>query len=120
MFALEALTSTDVVLEAITASLEKMSMKRKNADGEDGTPAMLAYSTGFLLLRTKKAAAFTKRLEAVYAAAVKAKFAEGEHTIRGGLDLALHGNAGAANGSRTSWPTSECSRTIASSSSWST
>lgn len=96
-FVLEALTSTDVVLEAITSALENLPKSRwKNEKGKDSDTAMFAYLTGLLLLRSRTAPAFTKRLEDVYAATVKAKIDEGEHTIRGGLDLALHGNAGAA------------------------
>ncbi len=96
-FVLEALTSTNVVLDAITRGLENLPTSRwANAQGEDSDPAFLAYLTGLLLLRASDAKAFAKRLEDVYAAAVKANIDEGEETIRGGLDLALHGNAGAA------------------------
>jgi len=103
VFVLEALTSTDVVLEAIVRGLESMGESRwmgKSTDPFDSTddvnPSLLAYLSGFLLLRSSKRESFTKRLEAVYDATVKGGAPEGEHGVRGGLDLALHGNAGAA------------------------
>jgi len=95
LFVLEALTSTDVVLEAVVRAIEGLPKKRWGAM-DDENPGLIAYLSGFLLLRSKKRAAFEKRLEAIYAATVKAKIAEGEETLRGGLDLALHGDAGAA------------------------
>ncbi len=95
LFALEALTSTDVVLEAVVKGLENLPKKRYSGN-DDELPAHLAYLSAFLLLRSDKRAAFAKRLEAVYDAAVKAKAPLGEETVRGALDLALHGNAGAA------------------------
>ena len=96
-FVLEALTSTDVVLDAICDALEKLpSARRANKSEDDEAPATFAFATGFLLLRAKNPKAFVARLEAVYQDAVKANVDEREHTLRGGLDLALHGNAGAA------------------------
>ncbi len=95
LFVLEALSSTDVVLEAVVESLEGLPKKRWNAM-DDNVPGLLAYLAGFLLLRSSKRAAFEKRLEALHQATVKAKIPEGEEHLRGGLDLALHGNAGAA------------------------
>jgi hypothetical protein len=95
LFALEALTSTDVVLGAVVKELEGLPKKRYGAI-DDENPGVIAYLSAFLLLRSDKRAAFAKRLEAVYAATVKAKAPEGEEHVRGALDLALHGNAGAA------------------------
>lgn len=95
LFTLEALTSTDVVLEAVVKGLESLPKKRYSSM-DDENPAYYAYLSAFLLLRSDKRAAFAKRLEAVYDATVKAKAPEGEHHVRGALDLALHGNAGAA------------------------
>jgi len=70
--------------------------KKRYAANDDENPAYIAYLSAFLLLRSEKRAAFAKRLEAVYDATVKAKAPEGEDHVRGALDLALHGNAGAA------------------------
>ncbi len=95
LFALEALTGTDVVLEAVVKALEGLPKKRYSAN-DDENPAYIAYLSAFLLLRSEKRTAFAKRLEAIYDATVKAKAHEGEHSVRGALDLALHGNAGAA------------------------
>lgn len=95
LFVLEALTSTDVVLDAIARGLEGLAKERWDGKN-DGGPPLIAYLAGFLLLRSPNRAAFEQRLEAVYAATVKEGIDEGEHTIRGALDLALHGNAGAA------------------------
>jgi hypothetical protein len=103
LFVLEALTSTDAVLDAIVSGLERLPKERWQGDN-DGGPPLIAYLAGFLLLRSPKRAAFTERLEEVYAATVKEGIDEGEHTIRGGLDLALHGNAGAARAlARSHW-----------------
>jgi hypothetical protein len=102
LFVLEALTSTDAVLDAVVRGLEGLPEMRwmgKSIDPYDATddvdPSIIAYLSGFLLLRSKKAAAYRKRLEALYDATVKSKAPEGEHGVRGGLDLALHGNDGA-------------------------
>jgi hypothetical protein len=92
----EAVAGTDIVLEALVDALEKLDPKRwPNSLGEDGTPSFYAYMTGFLLLRSTKANAFRKRLEAIHDAASKKKdVGEGEQTIRGALDIALHGTVG--------------------------
>jgi hypothetical protein len=96
MFALEALAGTDVVLGAIADALEALNPQRwSNDGGEDGNPALLAYAAGFLLLRSARAEDFSARLEAMFEAASKAGPSGGEHTVRGGLDLALHGTDGA-------------------------
>jgi len=95
LFALEALTSTDVVLGAVVKELEALPKKRYGAI-DDENPGVLAYLSAFLLLRSEKRTAFAKRLEAVYDATVKANAPEDEEHVRGALDLALHGNAGAA------------------------
>jgi hypothetical protein len=99
-FTLEAIVGTEVVLDAITTGLESLPEARWNAEdpnkiGCDDDAALLAYATGFLLLRTTKRAAFEKRLNALYDATLEAKAAPGEETVRGGLDLALHGTDGA-------------------------
>jgi hypothetical protein len=100
VFTLEAIASTDVVLDAIVSGLEALPNERWNAadpneSGDDDDAALLAFATGFLLLRTTNRAAFEKRLEALYAATIKANAALGEETVRGALDLALHGTDGA-------------------------
>jgi hypothetical protein len=96
MFALEAIAGTDIVLGAIADGLEALEPKRwSNASGEDGNPALLAYTAGFLLLRSARAKDFSARLEAMFEAASKASPSGGEHTVGGGLDLALHGTRGA-------------------------
>lgn len=94
LFALEALVGTEPVLTAVTKGLER-ELGRKRKASEIGDAPLLAYLSGLLLLRSTQAAAHRKRLEAIYEAAVKAKLDEGETSIRGGLDLALHGNEGA-------------------------
>jgi hypothetical protein len=102
LFVLEALVGTDVVLPLVVSELEKVPLKpRKKSDDDDddgGGRALVAYLTGFLLLRATPAVAKAARakLESVYQAAVAAKQDVGEHTVRGGLDLGLHGNEGAA------------------------
>jgi hypothetical protein len=98
-FTLEAIVGTDVVLEAITTGLSALLPQRWNAadpnrTGTDDNASLLAYAAGFLLLRSSQRAAYEKRLETLHQGAVKAKVEPGEHTVRGGLDLALHGNAG--------------------------
>ncbi len=95
LFTLEAIAGTDVILEALVDGLEALPKKRWKASDDDETPALVAYATGFMLLRSMKAQAFKKRLEALYEETVKATSAVGEETIRGGLDLALHGTDGA-------------------------
>ncbi len=94
LFTLEALVGTDHVLSAVTKGLEG-AVGKKFKDDTIGDIALLAYLSGLLLLRSAKAAEHRKGLEAVYEASVKAKLDQGEHSIRGGLDLALHGNEGA-------------------------
>jgi len=96
LFVLEALTSTDDVLEALVRELEALPESRWNAaEAADGNPAFAAFASGFLLLRSAERAAFAKRLEALYEATVKAGVVASEHNLRGALDLALHGNEGA-------------------------
>jgi hypothetical protein len=100
IFTLEALVGTDVVLGAIVTGLEALPNARWNAPdsnktGFDDEPALLAYATGLLLLRTTQRAAFEARLEALHAATIAAQVAPGEETVRGALDLALHGTDGA-------------------------
>ena len=95
LFALEALTSTDIVLRAVVEQLENLPKKRYSAN-DDENPGVLAYLSAFLLLRSERRAAFAKRLEAVWDATVKANAPGDEEHVRGALDLALHGNAGAA------------------------
>jgi hypothetical protein len=100
LFTLEAIVGTDVVLGALVDDLEKLSTTRldakdPNKTGADDNAALLAYASGVLLLRSEKRDPFEKRLEALYQTAVKANVEPGEHTVRGGLDLALHGTGGA-------------------------
>jgi hypothetical protein len=90
---LEALAGTDAVLDAISERLERRIDAPEDGEKEHG---LFAFVTGFLLLRCTKANERRARLEAVYQAGVKKGLAVGEHSLRGALDLALHGNEGAA------------------------
>jgi hypothetical protein len=93
---LEAIAGTDVVLAAISDGLEKAATRPKKGKDEGSAHAYFAYLTGLLLLRASRAKDHRARLESIYDETVKQGLDEGEHTMRGGLDLALHGNQGAA------------------------
>jgi hypothetical protein len=69
---------------------------RTNVLGENSSTGYFAYLAGFLLLRATPAtaAAGRARLEALWRATGDAGAIEGEDTLRGGLDLALHGSEG--------------------------
>jgi hypothetical protein len=112
LLCLEALAGTDVVLELLAAELAALPDDRIGvptgadlADArpdatwtiEDGVPAVLAYCTGYLLLRASAGVATTARatLEALWQRTVDANASIEEHSPRGALDLALHGMEGA-------------------------
>jgi hypothetical protein len=93
---LEAFVGADVVLDAIAEGLEKLAKARRAGKDDDEAPSFFAYLCGLLLLRSERAKEHRAHLEAIYDDAVKQNLDEGEHTVRGALDLALHGNQGAA------------------------
>lgn len=102
IFCAEALAGTDVTLEALVDVLSTLSRdhwpaKPDHAEHRYGGASYYAYLAGFLLLRASPAVAKGARakLEALWKQTVDADVEIGEHSLRGGLDLALHGTEGA-------------------------
>jgi len=104
LYCLEALAGTDVVLEILVEELSALPWQRigataqesessEDAGGHDEVPPLLAYCSGFLLLRASPAVAKATRatLEALWQRMVDADSMLFDGSVRGGLDLALHG-----------------------------
>ncbi len=99
LFVLEAFVGTDTLLRLLVGELERLPKAKWPAQDHDALLAVpyFAYLSGFLLLRASPDVATRERarLEALYEATVDEGIVGAEQTLRGGLDLGLHGVDGA-------------------------
>ena len=103
LMCLEALIGTDTALELVAGELVALPADRQYPSEdevvplEDAVPGYFGYLTGYLQLRASvaTATAMRDRLEALWQQTVDGGGSLDEHSLRAGLDLALHGIDGA-------------------------
>ncbi len=103
LLCLEGLIGSDTLLEILTEELYALDEERKGLPGDnsvpldDALPGLFGYLAGYLLLRASPsvATATRARLESLWQRTVEGEGSLDEHSLRAGLDLALHGMTGA-------------------------